>query len=165
MRYPSLSIHGVEGAFSAPGAKTVIPAKVQGKYSIRLVPNLLPDQVAAIAKGYIEAEFAKLGSKNKLTVETLSGGKPWVSDVNHWNYQAGIKATEKVYNKTPDLTREGGSIPCTLSLQDILKKNVMLLPMGRSDDGAHSIVSGPRPGPKTGEAKLMTATTEREARH
>jgi len=24
MRYPSLSIHGVEGAFSAPGAKTVI---------------------------------------------------------------------------------------------------------------------------------------------
>ncbi|KAK9897904.1 CNDP dipeptidase [Cystobasidium minutum MCA 4210] len=139
MRYPSLSIHGVEGAFSAPGAKTVIPAKVQGKYSIRLVPNLLPDQVAAICKGYLEAEFAKLGSKNTLTVETLSGGKPWVSDVNHWNYQCGIKATEKVYNQTPDLTREGGSIPCTLSLQDILHKNVMLLPMGRSDDGAHSI--------------------------
>lgn len=28
MRYPSLSLHGIEGAFSAPGAKTVIPAKV-----------------------------------------------------------------------------------------------------------------------------------------
>lgn len=24
MRYPSLSLHGIEGAFSAPGAKTVI---------------------------------------------------------------------------------------------------------------------------------------------
>ena len=35
MRYPSLSIHGIEGAFYAPGAKTVIPAKVSGKFSIR----------------------------------------------------------------------------------------------------------------------------------
>jgi Cys-Gly metallodipeptidase DUG1 len=35
MRYPSLSLHGIEGAFSAAGAKTVIPAKVSGKFSIR----------------------------------------------------------------------------------------------------------------------------------
>ena len=35
MRFPSLSLHGIEGAFSAPGAKTVIPAKVSGKFSIR----------------------------------------------------------------------------------------------------------------------------------
>ena len=37
MRQPSLSIHGIEGAFSAAGAKTVIPAKVSGKFSIRYV--------------------------------------------------------------------------------------------------------------------------------
>lgn len=37
MRYPSLSLHGIEGAFSAAGAKTVIPAKVSGKFSIRSV--------------------------------------------------------------------------------------------------------------------------------
>ena len=35
MRFPSLSLHGIEGAFSEPGAKTVIPAKVSGKFSIR----------------------------------------------------------------------------------------------------------------------------------
>jgi Cys-Gly metallodipeptidase DUG1 len=35
MRYPSLSLHGIEGAFSGAGAKTVIPAKVSGKFSIR----------------------------------------------------------------------------------------------------------------------------------
>ncbi len=27
-RYPSLSLHGIEGAFSEAGAKTVIPRKV-----------------------------------------------------------------------------------------------------------------------------------------
>ena len=35
MRSPSLSIHGIEGAFSGAGGKTVIPAKVSGKFSIR----------------------------------------------------------------------------------------------------------------------------------
>ncbi len=34
-RFPSLSLHGIEGAFYNPGAKTVIPAKVIGKFSIR----------------------------------------------------------------------------------------------------------------------------------
>ena len=28
-RYPSLSLHGIQGAFSDPGAKTVIPRKVR----------------------------------------------------------------------------------------------------------------------------------------
>ena len=63
-----------------------------------------------------------------------------------------------VYGVDPDLTREGGSIPVTLTLQEATGKNgiifwlyflhfllmypayftVILLPMGASDDGAHS---------------------------
>lgn len=39
-RYPSLSIHGIEGAFDEPGTKTVIPGRVIGKFSIRLVPHM-----------------------------------------------------------------------------------------------------------------------------
>ncbi|KAJ6473853.1 hypothetical protein C8R45DRAFT_835147 [Mycena sanguinolenta] len=31
MRMPALSLHGIEGAFAGPGAKTVIPAKVGGQ--------------------------------------------------------------------------------------------------------------------------------------
>lgn len=44
-RYPSLSLHGIEGAFSEAGAKTVIPRKVNGKFSIRLVPDMDPKVV------------------------------------------------------------------------------------------------------------------------
>ena len=36
------------------------------------------------------------------------------------------------------MTREGGSIPVTLTLQEATNKNVVLLPIGASDDGAHS---------------------------
>ena len=43
-----------------------------------------------------------------------------------------------VFGKEPDLTREGGSIPVTLSLQNATETSVILLPMGASDDGAHS---------------------------
>merc|ERR1712059_28903 len=44
-RYPSLSLHGIQGAFSDAGAKTVIPRKVTGKFSIRIVPNQTPEGV------------------------------------------------------------------------------------------------------------------------
>jgi len=138
MRYPSLSIHGIEGAFSAPGAKTVIPANVHGKFSIRLVPYMTPEKVDKLVIKYLEEEFAKLGTKNKLNVESLHGGKPWVANPDHWNYLAAARATEAIYKKKPDLTREGGSIPVTLTFAESLGVNVLLLPMGRGDDGAHS---------------------------
>ena len=94
MRYPSLSLHGIEGAFYGPGAKTVIPAKVSGKFSIRLVPPQTPGNVDPLVIKYLSTEFAKLGSKNTLNVENLHGGKPWVEDYKHWNYEAAHRATE-----------------------------------------------------------------------
>ncbi|KAG6835510.1 hypothetical protein H0H93_000694 [Arthromyces matolae] len=138
MRYPSLSLHGIEGAFSGAGAKTVIPAKVSGKFSIRLVPPQTPELVEPLVNAYLEAEFKKLGSKNKLTIENLHGGKPWMADHRHWNFEAAKIATRAVYKQEPDLTREGGSIPVTLTFAESLGVNVLLLPMGRGDDGAHS---------------------------
>ncbi|CZR60449.1 probable cytosolic nonspecific dipeptidase [Phialocephala subalpina] len=116
-RYPSLSVHGVEGAFSQPGAKTVIPAKVIGKFSIRTVPNMEPEDV------------------DKL----VYNGKWWVASPKHWNFTAAAKATERVWGVKPDLTREGGSIPVTLTFEQATGKNVLLLPMGSSTDAAHSI--------------------------
>lgn len=94
MRSPSLSLHGIEGAFYGAGAKTVIPAKVAGKFSIRLVPPQTPEKVDALVIKYLQDEFAKLGSKNTMTAENLHGGKPWVEDHKHWNYEAAHRATE-----------------------------------------------------------------------
>ncbi|KAJ3050544.1 hypothetical protein HK097_008510 [Rhizophlyctis rosea] len=138
-RNPSLSLHGIEGAFYSPGAKTVIPAKVIGKFSIRTVPNQEPAKITELVRKYIESEFAKLKSKNTISVDCGHAGKWWVADVNHWNYVAASKAVQKVFKASPDFTREGGSIPVTLTFQEALKKSVLLLPMGKSDDGAHSI--------------------------
>jgi len=79
------------------------------------------------------------------------GGRCWVSDPDHPNYVAGRNATKMVYGVDPDLTREGGSIPVTISLEEATGKNVILLPMGACDDGAHSQ-----------NEKITSRTTSRE---
>lgn len=56
----------------------------------------------------------------------------------HYSYRAAHKATEAVWGQPPDYIREGGSIPVTLDFANILGLNILLLPVGRGDDGAHS---------------------------
>ncbi|KAK4887549.1 hypothetical protein RN001_003820 [Aquatica leii] len=137
-RYPSLSIHGVEGAHAEPGQKTVIPRKVIGKFSIRIVPNQTPDKIEKIVIDYLEEKWKKRRSPNVMKATMVHGGQSWTEDPFHPHYIAGQKATEAVYGVKPDLIREGGSIPITITLQQITGKNVILLPVGAGDDGAHS---------------------------
>jgi len=138
-RYPSLSLHGVEGAFSAPGAKTVIPAKVIGKFSIRIVPDMEIEAVNKLVYAHVDKVFKSLNSKNTCKCSLQHGGKWWVASPDHWNFTAAAKAVEHVWGVKPDLTREGGSIPVTLTFEQATGKNVLLLPMGSSTDAAHSI--------------------------
>lgn len=138
MRYPSLSIHGIQGAFSDDGPKSVIPGQIVGKFSIRLVPPMTAKKVEAQVELFLQTEFAKLKSKNTIKIDHMEGANPWLANYDHWNFRAAKIATQAVYKKDPDFTREGGSIPVTLTFQDALNVNVLLLPMGRGDDGAHA---------------------------
>ena len=56
-RFPTLSLHGIEGAFSGPGAKTVIPANVKGKFSLRLVPDQDPTDIDRLVRNHLEVCF------------------------------------------------------------------------------------------------------------
>ncbi|PWA00802.1 hypothetical protein BB558_003135 [Smittium angustum] len=116
-RYPSLSVHGIEGAFYDPGSKTVIPASVKGKSSIRTVPNMDPATIKNITVEYIEKEFEKLNSKINVAV---------------------TKSIKRVYGTEPEYVREEGSIPINIVFQEQLKADILLLPMGTCGDGAHS---------------------------
>lgn len=138
-RYPSLSLHGIEGAFSGAGAKTVIPAKVIGKFSIRIVPDMLPAKVDKLVLHHLNKLWHERGSPNHFRAFSHHSGDYWLSDFKHPHYQCGVRATKTVYNVEPDFIREGGSIPITLTFEELTGNNVMLLPMGASDDMAHSI--------------------------
>ncbi|XP_033221420.1 cytosolic non-specific dipeptidase [Belonocnema kinseyi] len=137
-RQPSLSLHGIEGAFSEPGSKTVIPGKVVGKFSLRIVPNMTPQEVEQKVKAHLQQQWTARNSPNILKISMDHGGKAWTENPDHPNYFAARKATKHVYKVDPDLSREGGSIPVTLTFQEVTGKNVLLLPVGAGDDGAHS---------------------------
>ncbi|KAJ8005382.1 hypothetical protein DPEC_G00146040 [Dallia pectoralis] len=137
-RYPTVSIHGIEGAFSAPGTKTVIPAKVIAKFSIRQVPNMDPAEVKKQVTDYLNSVFAKRKSPNKLKVTMLIGAKPWLADTKHPLYQAGKAAVKRVFNVEADLIREGGTIPVAKTFEDVTGKSIIMLPIGGFDDGLHS---------------------------
>lgn len=59
-RYPTLSLHGIEGAFAGPGAKTVIPAKCVGKFSLRLVPDQDPAVIEQLVKTHLQKKFEEV---------------------------------------------------------------------------------------------------------
>ncbi|KAG8038352.1 hypothetical protein G9C98_006679, partial [Cotesia typhae] len=121
-----------------PGAKTVIPRKVIGKFSLRIVPSMTPDEVTTKVKAHLEKIWATRGSPNVMNIHMGHGGKPWTENPDHPHYVAARTATKYVYGVDPDLSREGGSIPVTLTFQEVTGKNVLLLPVGCGDDGAHS---------------------------
>src|SRR5258708_29471639 len=51
---PTLEVHGMPGGFTAPGAKTVIPARAQAKVSMRLVPDQDPEDILKRYTAYVK---------------------------------------------------------------------------------------------------------------
>ena len=99
-RFPTLSLHGIEGAFDGQGSKTVIPRKVKGKFSLRIVPNMHPHQVEALVRAHVDAAFSKLNSPNKYNLIVDKAGFPWFRDPNAPNFQAAAKATSTIPTST-----------------------------------------------------------------
>lgn len=104
-----------------------------------LVNPQTPENITPLVVSHLNAEFAKLGTKNTMSVIQQNGARPWLADLNHWNFEAAKEATRQIYKVEPDMTREGGSIPVTLTFAGVLGVNVLLLPMGRGDDGAQYV--------------------------
>jgi acetylornithine deacetylase/succinyl-diaminopimelate desuccinylase-like protein len=97
-----------------------------------------PKKVHDLVQKHIDKTVKELKTPNKVWLTARGLGKPWYGNPNGFLFEAGKRATEKIYEISPDLTREGGSIPVTISFQDATQKPVILLPMGSADDGAHS---------------------------
>ncbi|XP_030666123.1 beta-Ala-His dipeptidase isoform X1 [Nomascus leucogenys] len=137
-RYPSLSIHGIEGAFDEPGAKTVIPGRVIGKFSIRLVPHMNVSVVEKQVTRHLEDVFSKRNSSNKMAVSMTLGLHPWIANINDTQYLAAKRAIRTVFGTEPDMIRDGSTIPIAKMFQEIVQKSVVLIPLGAVDDGEHS---------------------------
>jgi len=133
-RYPCLSFHGIQGAFSEPGERQIIPKAATLKFSIRLVPGMNPAAVHEQVHAYLTAEFGRLGSGNSLKVVTTQASEAWLEDNGTPHYEAAKAAAKKVHGVEADLTREGATVPIVVTLAEATGKSVCMLPIGASDD-------------------------------
>src|SRR5947207_7268752 len=93
---PTLEVHGMPGGFTAPGAKTVIPAKASAKVSMRLVPNQDPDDIIERYKKYVKKVTPKGIQTN---IKVWSKGPACVVGTNNKYVKAATEAMHEIFKK------------------------------------------------------------------
>ena len=132
---PSLDINGFSSGWTGPGPKTVIPAKASFKFSMRLVPDQDPDEIAALAERYVK-EVAPEGYR--VRVRVCEGAKPVLVDRNTKAMRLAARALEEAFGREPVFIREGGTIPVVSALKEELGLPVVLMGFGLPDDNLHA---------------------------
>jgi len=132
---PTLEVHGIPGGFVAKGAKTVIPAKASAKISMRLVPDMDPDDILKRYTDFVNANTPK-GISFKITVH--SKGEPCVVGTDNKYIKAATEALHDVFKKDTVYIRSGGSIPIVTDFENVLKIPSVMMGLGLPDDNLHA---------------------------
>jgi acetylornithine deacetylase/succinyl-diaminopimelate desuccinylase-like protein len=132
---PTFEVHGIAGGFTAPGAKTVIPAKATAKASFRLVPKQDPEKVVAALRKFVEKNTPK---GIQVEVRVLSAGPAVMVNPDHPAIQVAAKAFSDILGKPTVFIRSGGSIPIVGDFATHLHIPTVLMGFGLPDDGLHS---------------------------
>lgn len=132
---PTLDIHGIRGGFIDQGAKTVIPAAVTAKVSMRLVPDQDPHDIIRLFTDAI----GQLSPKTmEVSVENLAAAQPAVVDISAPALEAAAEAYERGFGRRPVYLREGGTLPIVAMINNVLKAPVVLMGFGLPDDNLHA---------------------------
>ncbi|XP_037507197.1 cytosolic non-specific dipeptidase [Rhipicephalus sanguineus] len=137
-RYPTLSIHGVEGAHWSSGDKAVIPARVVGKFSIRTVPNQKVQKVRECVEKHLQEQFTRRGSPNQVKVIMSHCADPWFTDPSGPNFQAAEAAAKDAYGVVPDKTRGGFTVGPAKLIQDHVCRDMLVMSINPPGCGFHS---------------------------
>jgi acetylornithine deacetylase/succinyl-diaminopimelate desuccinylase-like protein len=132
---PTFEVHGIAGGFTAPGAKTVIPAKATAKVSIRGVPRQDPEHVIALFRDWVAKNTPK---GIRTDVRVLSASPGLVVNPEHPAIQVAARAFGDVFGKHTVFIRSGGSIPIVGDFATHLGIPTILMGFGLPDDGLHS---------------------------
>jgi len=132
---PTLDVHGMPGGFTGAGAKTVIPAKAVAKVSMRLVPDMTPQESFAQYKSHVES-LKPAGIE--LDVRLIHSGDAIVIGTDNPYINAATKALKQVWNKDTVFIRAGGSIPIVGDFERHLKIPTVMMGFGLPDDNLHA---------------------------
>ncbi len=131
---PTLELHGIRGGFVGEGQKTVIPARVVCKVSMRLVPNQEPREIhelfvrhiRQLAPPTVQVDVHPLGLADAAVVERDSPAM-----------QAAVQAYRQSFAE-PVFLPIGGTLPVVTMLTKILHTPVVMMGLGLPDDNLHA---------------------------
>jgi acetylornithine deacetylase/succinyl-diaminopimelate desuccinylase-like protein len=132
---PTFEVHGIIGGFTGEGAKTVIPAEVKAKVSLRLVPDQQPKAVLELLRRRVQ-ELCPSGVT--MTVTLIHGGDAVVVPVENVYIRAAERALRQEWGKKPVFERSGGSIPIAALFDRVLEVPVVFMGAGLPDDNIHA---------------------------
>ncbi len=132
---PTLELHGIAGGFTAPGAKTVIPAKATAKVSMRMVPDQNPEKILAEYRKFVK-ENTPAGIETEVRV--LSAGPAIMVNPDHPAIAVAARAFSDIMGRETVFVRSGGSIPIVGDFVTHLGIPTILMGFGLPDDGLHS---------------------------
>jgi len=107
------------------------------KISVRTVPRQNPSRLVDLIRAHLKHEFGKRRSPNDLFIEVKKVGDWWYGDRGAEAFGMAERAIEEVWGQPPLYVREGGTMPITAFLEDLLKAPALHLPLGQSTDNAH----------------------------
>jgi acetylornithine deacetylase/succinyl-diaminopimelate desuccinylase-like protein len=132
---PALTINGLTGGYTGPGAKAVIPRRGLAHFSFRLVPDQEPSEIAQFLRSHLAAITPPtVRSDLKIT----GGSRPVLLPRRSAVIQAAVRAVQQTWGVPPVFTRSGGTIPLVEQLHRSLRIPIVLLGFGLADDDIHA---------------------------
>ena len=132
---PTFDVNGLVSGHTGPGSKTVLPSKAGAKFSMRIVPDQEPQEIARLAEEYLR-RIAPPG----VSIEFITHhhAAPVIVRRDIPAMRAAEAAVERGFGRKPVFIREGGSIPVVGTFKQELGADTILLGLGLPDDNAHS---------------------------
>ncbi len=132
---PTAEVVGIGVGYTGDGIKTIVPALGGFKVTFRLVADQSPAAVADLFRTWLE-ERTPDGVEVSMHTEG-PGVAPALTPVDHPAMGALSRAIERVWDKAPLYTREGGSGP-EEALGRVLAVPVLFLGVGLPGDRIHA---------------------------
>jgi acetylornithine deacetylase/succinyl-diaminopimelate desuccinylase-like protein len=129
---PTFEVHGIVGGYMGPGVKAIVPPRAEAKVSMRLVPDLNPDEVLE--------EVRKFVAEKNPDVVLIPGGRlqPYQGSAEGPFADAVRESLRFAFGADPAFVREGGSIGAVVSMQRVLGCPIMFIGLSLPEHGYHA---------------------------
>lgn len=134
---PTVEINGIQGGYTGPGFKTVIPAEAHAKISCRLVPAQDPQKIGKALSQFLKEQAARFPGLD-FQIEWHGGAPAYRTSPTTPLIQTASALYETLFKAPCHFTLSGGSVPIVTQLAAISGGEVALLGVALESDTIHA---------------------------